>query len=204
MPTTIDELHLGPFEAISYSSGFGRWAIVLPGAGYSTQAPLLWYARRCAQAAGFDVLALTDSYRRDAGADPVAWVEDRLSAALEHVRTADPAPLVVAKSLTSLASTCAARERLPAVWLTPLIGPASGVAERVGDGLRSGSAPRLLIGGTADPSWDGKVAQALTDAEVLELADADHALEVADDVARSLAYLGRVVEAMGQFMQRVA
>jgi hypothetical protein len=204
MLTTIDELHLGPLEAIAYSSGFGRWAIVLPGAGYSTQAPLLWYARRCAQAAGFDVLALTDRYRRDAGADPLAWVEERLSAAIEHVHTSDPAPLVVAKSLTSLGSALAAREGLPAVWLTPLIGAGSGVADRVTAGLRSGSAPRLLIGGTADPSWDGTVAQTLTDAEVLELADADHALEVADDVARSLAYLGRVVDAMSRFMKGVA
>jgi hypothetical protein len=150
------------------------------------------------------VLVLTDSYRKDAGSDPARWVEDRLSAALEHVRHSDEYPLLVAKSLTSLASAQAARERLPAVWLTPLIGPGSGVSERVADGLRSGSAHRLLVGGTADPSWDGKVAEALTDAEVLELADADHALEVADDVARSLAYLGRVVDTMSRFMQRVA
>jgi hypothetical protein len=203
MSVAVEELTLEEFEAVSFSRGTGRWAIVLPGAGYSTQAPLLWYARRCALAAGFDALVLTDSYGRSGGVDPLAWVEERVTAALEHIGASDPAPLIVAKSLTTLAASRAAREGLPAIWLTPLIGSGSGVADRVTAGLRSGSAPRLLVGGTADTSWDGHVAHSLADAEILELAGADHALEVADDVERSLAYLEQVVQVMSRFTKRV-
>ena len=41
--------------------------------------------------------------------------------------------------------------------------------------LRRRTAPALLVGGTADPSWDGALARELSD-DVLELDGADHGL----------------------------
>lgn len=200
MRVTVDKVQLGPCEALAFDQGAASWAIVLPGAGYSAQAPLLWYGRCAAQEAGRNVLVVTDLFDRQRD-DPVRWVEERAEAALNHVRARDPHPVLITKSLTSLAAPLAAQESLPAVWLTPLIADdGTTVAAQVLAGLRAAAEPRLLIGGSADPSWDGRVALTLAAAEILELPDADHSLEVPDDVARSLANLKRVTDAVSRFL----
>jgi hypothetical protein len=196
---TVESLQLGPCQAIAFDQGTPSWAIVLPGAGYSAQAPLLWYARRAALEAGRSVIVVTDVFDRQAD-DPVRWVEERAEATLSYVRTHDARPLLIAKSLTSLAARFAAAERLPAVWLTPLIADqGTAVAAQVLTGLRSGIEPRLLIGGSDDPSWDGRVASTLSNAEILELPGADHSLEAPEDVARSLDNLKRATDAVSRF-----
>lgn len=143
---------------------------------------------------------MADVFDRDCH-DAVAWVEERCAATLGHVRSQDPHPLLITKSLTSLAARFAAHEALPAVWLTPLIADrGTTVAPRVIEGLRAGTAPRLVIGGSDDPTWDPEVAISLTDATVLEVPDADHSLEVAGDAASSLDNLRLVTEAIGGFV----
>ncbi|MDQ3879640.1 MAG: hypothetical protein M3295_00945, partial [Chloroflexota bacterium] len=187
-------------QAVAFDQGAASWAIVLPGAGYSAQAPLLWYARRAVLEAGRSVLAITDVFDRQSDEDPIQWVEERVKGALEYVRATDAHPLLIAKSLTSLASRLAAAEGLPAVWLTPLIADeGTSVAAQVLAGLRSGDKPRLLIGGTDDPTWDGRTASSLPHTAILELPGADHSLEAANDVARSLEYLKRATDAMSRF-----
>jgi hypothetical protein len=199
MALTVERLQLGRCQAVAFEQGTASWAIVLPGAGYSAQAPLLWYARRAAFEAGRSVLVVTDAFDRQTD-DPIRWVEERAEAALSHVRARDAHPLLITKSLTSLAARLAAAEGLPALWLTPLIADqGSMVAAQVLAGLRSGTEPRLLIGGSDDPSWDGRVAATLPNAEVLELPGADHSLEAPEDVARSLDNLKRVTDAVSRF-----
>ena len=56
------------------------------------------------------------------------------------------------------------------IWLTPLLGDDECVA-----GLRRRTAPALLVGGSADPTWNGRLARELSD-DVLELDGADHGL----------------------------
>jgi hypothetical protein len=194
-PITID---LGPCPGVSFDQGGPAWVVILPGAMYSPQAPLLWYARRAALANGRNVLTVVDAFV-DRNQNPVTWVESRLEAALEHIHDRDPRPAVVAKSLTTLAASIAAREGLPAIWLTPLIASGHPTTPMVVAGLRAGTAPRLLIGGLADPSWDGAVARSFTNAEVLELEGADHGLEV-DQIATSAANLATVADAIRRFL----
>jgi hypothetical protein len=105
---------------VAFHQGTESWAIVLPGAGYSAQAPLLWYARRAVFEAGRSVLVVTDTFDSQTD-EPIRWVEERAEATLSHVRPRDANPLLITKSLTSLAARLAAAEGLPAVWLTPLI-----------------------------------------------------------------------------------
>lgn len=203
MGLNVETIEIGDGHAVAFEHGAPFWAIVLPGAGYSAQAPLLWYARRAAMDQGRNVLVVTDAYDRE-NDEAVRWVEDRVAAALSHVRTRDEHPLLIAKSLTSLAAPLAAAERLPAVWLTPLMAEAgTGAAPQVLAGLRASTEPMLLVGGSADPSWDGGVAATLANAEVLELAGADHSLEAPDDVARSLDNLRRVTDAVSRFVERL-
>jgi hypothetical protein len=68
---------------------------------------------------------------------------------------------------------------LAAVWLTPLLH-----RPEVVEALARASAPFLLVGGTADPSWDGAVARRLTP-HVLEVPDAHHGMLVPGPLARS-------------------
>jgi hypothetical protein len=60
--------------------------------------------------------------------------------------------------------------------------------------------PYLLIGGTADPHWNGELARTLTP-HVVEVADADHGMIlVGAPLARSAAVLGRIVTAIENFL----
>lgn len=200
MQLKIEAVQLGRCQALAFDRSAGSWAIVLPGAGYSAQAPLLWYARRAALEAGRNVLVVTDVFDQERD-DPVQWVEERGEATLRHVRGRDGHPLLIAKSLTSLAARLAAAEGLPAVWFTPLIADqGTSVAAQVLAGLRAGTEPRLLIGGSEDPSWDGRVAATLHGAEILELPGADHSLEVPEDVAKSLDNLKTATGAVSRFI----
>jgi len=193
-PEPVD---LGPCPGVVFDQGAAPWVVLLPGAAYSAQAPLLWFARRAALDAGRNVLAVVDTYDREL--DALAWVEQRTHAALAFTHDRDPRPALITKSLTSLASSIAARDRLPAVWLTPLIAAGHELTGTVVTGLQAAAAPRLLIGGTADPSWDGTVARSFRDAEILELDGADHGLEVAD-LAASAANLATIAAAIRHFL----
>ncbi|MFB9237212.1 alpha/beta hydrolase [Plantactinospora siamensis] len=107
-------------------------------------------------------------------------------------------PLLIGKSLGTLAAPLAAERGLPAVWLTPLlrVGP-------VVEALRRATAPMLLVGGTADHThWDGALARTLS-SHVLEIPDADHGLLVPGPLARSAAVLGQVAAAVEEFLDDV-
>ncbi len=198
VPVRPTEVDLGVCRGRAFDAGADRWVILLPGAGYVVTAPLLWFAREAALAGGWNVLAVSDSF--NGTDDPLRWVEERAEAAIQHVDGANP-PLLIAKSLTSLAAPLAARLGLSAVWLTPLIN-ASGtsMSQLVTDGLAAASAPCLLVGGSVDPSWDAVIARSVPRAEVLEISGADHLLQVPGDVAGSLDALDRVVSAVASFI----
>jgi hypothetical protein len=195
----MSELDLGPCRARKYDAGAARWSVILPGAMYLPDAPLLWFAREAVLACGYNALAVWDTYGRQG--DPREWVEMRLEAAL--ARVPDPTPLLITKSLTSLASRVAARRNLPGIWLTPLLAAVHPAAPQVTEGLSAGRVPALLVGGTADFSWDATVAHTVPQATILEIADADHVLQVPGDLARSLDALQTVAAAITDFAEGV-
>jgi hypothetical protein len=196
MEVRMRQVDLGVCAGRTYEVGGDRWAIILPGANYLPDAPLLWFAREAALSARRNVVVAWDTFDRQT--DPVVWVEDRLSACLARA-TGDDHPLLVAKSLTTLAAGSVAERGLRAIWLTPLVSDLDPLAPRVRSGLARASAPALLIGGTADPAWDAAFVRSVTQAQVLEIPDGDHALRVADDLDRSLAALTNVTRAMARF-----
>lgn len=199
-PRPID-VDVGVCRGQVFDTGADRWVILLPGANYPPSAPLLWFAREAALARGWNTLAVWDSF--GGGADPLRWVEERAEAAIRHVEGATELS-VVAKSITTLAAPLAARLGLPAVWLTPLIDTTgTSVSRLVADGLAAASAPCLLVGGSADPTWDAALARSIPMAEVLEISDADHVMQIPGDVSRSLHALGTVARAMTSFIDAV-
>lgn len=200
-PVRASDVDLGVCRGVQFDRGADASVILLPGANYPTTAPVLWFAGEAALASGRNVLAVVDSY--DGSGDPQRWAEERAEAAIRHI--GDGArPILVAKSITSLAAPLAARLGVPAVWLTPLISEAgTSVAKAVVEGLAEASAPFLLIGGSADPSWDGARARSFARGEVLEIRDADHLLQVPGDVNRSIDALRSVSAAVSDFIGAV-
>lgn len=99
-----------------------------------------------------------------------AWVAARIDSVFADVNA--ESTVVIGKSLGSHAAAAAARLGIAGIWVTPLL-----TDPFVLDALTSSTAPFLLVGGTADPVWDGVAARALTP-HVLELPDADHGLFV--------------------------
>lgn len=163
-------------------------ATLLPGRGYGPQAPLLYYARLLLHGCGWSVR--TVHWEKVPGLDPADHVAVAAFAA-ELLATADPArDLVVGKSLGSLALPAAADRGVQGIWLTPLLG-----IEDVRRAAARAAASTLLIGGTADPYWDGAAAAA-TGAAVFEVPGADHSLERPGDLDGTLEALAAVLSRM--------
>ncbi|RKN46423.1 alpha/beta hydrolase [Micromonospora endolithica] len=168
-----------------------RRAVLIPGRGYDTRYPLFVYAGEALRRAGFALHGISWQVPDDLEVTQArAWVAGQVAAAVT-----DRTDLLVGKSLGSFATPFAAEHRLPAIWFTPLLR-----VPEVVDGLRRATAPYLLIGGTADPSWDGAAARRLT-SNVVEIPEADHALMVPGPLARSADALGRVCGAVEEFVQ---
>ncbi|MFJ6196824.1 alpha/beta hydrolase [Micromonospora sp. NPDC092111] len=173
-----------------------RRAVLVPGRSYDTHYPLFAYPGEGLRRAGFDVHEIDWQPPAGLGTDGAApevavdWVGGQVAPTLEV-----PTDLLVGKSLGTLAAPLAAERGLAAVWLTPLLHRPEVVAA-----LGRSSAPFLLVGGTADRSWDGAVARRLTP-HVLEVPDADHGLLVPGPLARSAEALGLVCAAVEEFVQ---
>ena len=187
----MEDVDPGVCEGRWYAGDLDRVIVILPGARYLPFAPLLWFAREVALARGWSVLEVWDEYR-DRSEDPSRWVFDRAEAALRH--GGDAGRALVTKSISSRAVTTAAEMGLPGIWLTPLLHDAE-----IATGFEQVSAPALLVGGTADESWDGELARRAGH-EVLELEGANHALQIEADPLASIDALRRVVERMDAFV----
>lgn len=170
-----------------------RVVTVLPGSGYTAMGPLLWYARSALRDLGWTVRTLEWAARPSFGTARESYAEilDGRGAPGE-----DALHLVVAKSLGTLAMPMAVRLGLPGVWLTPVL--TSEQAPDVRETAAELDEDHLLIGGTADPLWDGELADG-SEADVLEVEDADHSLEVPGTRAENLAILDEVVSAIEEF-----
>ncbi|MDO3705417.1 alpha/beta hydrolase [Micromonospora sp. C28SCA-DRY-2] len=173
-----------------------RRAVLIPGRGYDTRFPLFLYLGEALRRAGFALHAISWQVPeglapdRDGADAAVDWVTGQVASTLTGRME-----LLVGKSLGTFAAPLAADRGLPAVWLTPLLHlPA------VVDALDRATAPFLLVGGTADPSWDGAVARRLTP-HLVEIDQADHALMVPGPLARSAEALGRVCTAVEEFVR---
>lgn len=179
------------FPVASHRPEAERRVVILPGARYPTRAPLLWFAREVAIAKGFGVLEVLDE--PPAGEDPFAWVRDRAQRALDHAPARTT--VVVGKSLSSAVADLVADRELPAIWLTPLLDRPD-----VRAGIARATRPALLVGGTADPTWqpDGVPSSALI--EQLELAGHDHSLQLPRDPFASLASLKKVTKRIERFL----
>jgi predicted alpha/beta-hydrolase family hydrolase len=190
----VRPIDLNPGEAVLHEGDPARCAVVLPGVRYFSQAPLLWFAREAAQAAGWSALEVSEWAPADE--EPFEWMRKRAASALE---ASDAGTVVViGKSLGSAAAPLVAERALAAVWLTPLL-----VRPDVVAALASSSAPVLLIGSAADPTWSDGEQPGSDSIELLEFEGLDHSLQVEGDPLASLDVLRQVTERIGVFLGRL-
>lgn len=183
--------------------------MLLPGGSRNGESPLLAAAGRVVASRGGDVRRVTWTGREHAdwpawpSANPQfsgpfrAWLTAQVAQALDDVVTSGAAaPVVIGKSLGSLAARLAVGRGLAMVWFTPVLTDKLTVSA-----LRAAAAPCLLAGGTADALWDGQVARSVT-AHVVEVDGADHSMAVPGEPSASAATITRVMTALGQFLDR--
>ncbi|MDP8957751.1 MAG: alpha/beta hydrolase [Actinomycetota bacterium] len=190
----MEELDLGICRAQLFQGEHNRAALLLPGARYVPAAPLLWFTREVLQARKWTVLQVWDEW--DRSDDPTQWVADRLEAGLTHLGD-HLAPLLVAKSLSTLALPEAIERGLSGIWLTPLLAQAA-----VRSALTENLPPSLVVGGTGDPTWDSEFVAQLATVEVLEIEGADHGLQFPGEPHRSLDALKIITDRTGQFVDQ--
>ncbi|MGI8994019.1 MAG: hypothetical protein ACR2FP_06920, partial [Nocardioidaceae bacterium] len=175
-------------------------AIVFPGAGYSPAHPLLEFGRQSLLQHGWTVQQVWWDRPNDERDDDLAtWVCDQARAAVGQ-ETGASRLLLLAKSLGTLASPVAAEHRLDAIWLTPLFDDPQSIAA-IAQNSRGG-ARQLLVGGSADPSWNADGARDLG-CEVLDLPGVNHFGVVPDDVIRSVEVHLQVTCAVEAFLTRL-
>lgn len=163
-------------------------AVVIPGGNFGPGAGMLMYVGAVAERRGATVHRHEWSGPRPKGLDAGTerWVYDQIAPL--------PAGLLIGKSLGSMAAALAADRDLPAVWLTPVL-----TEPPVQAALSRARAPFLLVGGTADPYWDGDLARRLSP-HVFEVEGASHGMMVDGPVADSIAVLARMVTAVDEFL----
>ena len=184
----IRPLDLGICHGYEYEGDPARTAVLLPGAMLAGM-PALAFAQQGLTEAGWRVVQVWDEFL-DRSQDANEWVHERLAAAVRHAPEARQI-IVVAKSLSTRAAADAAEYGWPGIWVTPLLDD-----DQIVSDLRRRTMPALLIGGTDDPMWIGRIARELSD-DVLELQGADHGL------AR-IEHAQQIVDAVAAFAARVA
>ena len=190
-----------------------RLAIFLPGIGYTADMPVLYYPRALLLEMGADVLAVRYAYNEDpefrrlSGEEQMRRLEADVDAACAAGLAQRPYQEVtlIGKSLGTLAMAhlLEANDRLAGadcVWLTPVLAD---------DRLRARIGQRrhhaLFVIGTADPyykaSWLDEVRQA-TGGDAMVVEGADHSLELAGSVDRSLDVMEQLVRTLRAFYEQ--
>lgn len=163
-----------------------RVATVLPGASYTPDRSLLHFTCKALVDDGWTVRQVW--WAKGAATTPNEAFDQARHVIAQAGRARHQ--VVVGMGLGAYAWPEVISRSLPAVWLAPRFAD-----EAI---IRSAAAtvePTLVIGGTGDPLWSGAAARAGR-AQVHEIDDADHALEIPGSMRETLkrqdAALGRI------------
>jgi len=186
-------------------------ALLLPGMGYTSHMPLLYYPARMMLSLGADVLGLEYDYNRRKdfmalpGEERKKWLLDDVTRACRTILDAGSYQRItlIGKSLGTramghLLTTEDQLREAHAIWLTPVLR-----SESLCRQIKEWGRPSLIVIGTADPHYNQAVLdeiQGATDSEMLIVEGADHSLEVGGDVLRSLDAMQQVVHAIQSFV----
>ncbi|OIK11671.1 alpha/beta hydrolase [Bacillus sp. MUM 13] len=197
-----------PFTMLSKSEDSEKLAILLPGAGYTVQAPILHYSTGVFINKSFDVLQVKYQYNNEFYAD---FSMDELSEAikmdvhtvLDSVRAEKTYENVylIGKSIGTIAmSSVLEREefkKAKAIWLTPLIQREDVLGSMAGS-VNKG----LFIIGDKDPYYSEE--RFLKGAENPNItprliANVNHSLEYDEDIVESIDVLKSIIKDIENF-----
>ena len=186
-------------------------AIVIPGIGYTSHMPLLYYPGRLLLLQGADVLRLEYDYGKRSdflrltGAERFDWLVGDVSASCKLISSKRPYQKItfIGKSIGTLAMAHLLTnetmfDKARAIWLTPLFRN-DRLRKLI---LRTGQRSLFVIG-TADQHYDPdylKEAQAATKGESLVIEHANHSLEIEGDPFQSLKIMERMMRAIEKFL----
>lgn len=149
----------------------GGVAVLLPGSGYTVQAPLLSWCAAMLVDLGWHVQAVEWTMTDEAREQPVAFVERAVVQAFAEA-PAHARRLVVGKSLGTFALPWAVGHGVPGVWLTPIL-----TDPAVARALDAADASHLAVGGDRDTVWLPESVPS-TAARLVTVPGGDHGLMV--------------------------
>lgn len=197
-----------PFSTLSTVEDAKELAILLPGAGYTVQAPLLHFSTGVFLNKSFDVLQVNYSYI-DKFYDE--FTIEEIDQAIKHdVKVVIDKALankayenyyLIGKSLGTIAMSSELKrdvfKEAKAVWLTPLLNQ-----EDVFEEMLNGSNSSLCFIGDNDHHYNAERYAKLANNENLAtrlFPDADHSLQYADDPVNSIDILKNIVKEINEF-----
>ncbi|MCP1156701.1 MULTISPECIES: alpha/beta family hydrolase [Bacillus] len=179
-------------------------AIILPGAGYTAQAPLLHFCTGLFYSKGFDVLHLNYTFNRE---EQMALSGEGLA---EAVRSAIEDALknkgydhfyIAAKSIGTMALPYLLKDQsfldAKAVWLTPLL-----QKEFILTSMAAGSHKGLCIIGDQDPFFTWERIERIKgnpNLSIKVVEGGDHSLELSGDPIQSIDLLKNIISDIRQF-----
>ena len=177
--------------------------MLLPGQGYTLAHPLMHYSRLAAVEGGAQVVAIDYGSTKNVGFTEIA---ERCSPEVLAACGQASGVILIGKSLGTyvmtrlLANESLSHRVIAAAWLTPLLGD-----DEVFAAMAAFDQPACVAIGSRDPHFlPDRLAALPAATDVIRLSDADHSLEIAGDVATSLAALAQVVTTVRRLVAGVA
>ncbi|TFG15440.1 hypothetical protein EU537_00035 [Candidatus Thorarchaeota archaeon] len=200
-----------PNEYLHLKKESDKLAMIFPGRGYTTQAPLLYYTARTLLDKGYNVLNINYNYLHNSDfsnaskEDQIKWIRTDTSAAYESTKKIDAdVEIIVGKSLGTIALSHLLKNypetrQMKTIWHTPLI-----LSEDIQDAIRFHSSRPLLVIGKKDPHYEVSVLEDLlgsTDGVAKVIEDANHGMEVPGGPQALLEVMIEIVKAMTTYIE---
>jgi hypothetical protein len=201
-----------PNEYLRLKRGTDKYAIVFPGRGYTTQAPLLYYTDRFLLHRGINVLNINYNYVNDqkfaakTQEEQMEWLQDDVVAAYRSAeeQVEEEICCLVGKSLGTIAlayilDEIPAARRLRFIWHTPLI-----LLPQIQRSIKEYTPDSLFVIGTEDPHYDEAVLLELvktSDARKAVIEGANHGMEVSTDPRDLLQVMEQVVQSLDDYFE---
>lgn len=193
-----------PFRLIEQKEETNNLVIVLPGAGYTTQAPLLHFTTGLFYTKGFDVLHINYTYTRQelSALNEEAFTRDVQLAIDKAIKNKEYSNYyIVAKSIGTIALSYLLNNTMfkdaKVVWLTPLL-QKDGVFNTLVNSDNKG----LCIIGDKDSCFIVERFERLknNDDLILKVVDGgNHSLELGEEPVRSIEVLKSVISVINEF-----
>lgn len=184
-------------------------AIILPGMGYTSHMPVLYYPASVLLFLGADVLRIEYDYSNRpeflqlTGTERVHWLISDVSASCKaglSQRSYQKITLI-GKSIGTIAmghllTNQTMFDKAQAIWLTPVFRN-----ETLRKQAQQCTQKSLFVIGTEDPNYDPVFLKGVSaKAEALIIEGADHSLEIEGDPLQSLKAMEKLIEAIKRFL----